>query len=216
MSSEPIAEPDERGLVTHAGQDLARHRLVKDGCRKPEGRCVSSSAAPGSATSFAPPEMTVGACRRASRTSGCRTVRADPRWPRIVAALADLRERGRYAVRIVDADCACGTLLIAAAQHAHALGFTGIEARGIDRLPACIGRARAAARRLSDPAIGFRFEHADIVPALAEEADFPADILLWHDQRPGGEQAGVRAALAAAGVRLIGDPTLAACAQAAA
>jgi hypothetical protein len=159
------------------------------------------------------PEMTVGAvptCIRAdprtSQAPGCRTVRADPRWPQIVAALIALRERGRHAARIVDADCACGTLLIAAAHHARALGFVGIEARGIDHSPACIGRARAAANRLSDPAIGFRFECVDMVQALAEEADFPADIIVWHGRRPRGRQAGVREAVAAAGDRIIGDP----------
>ena len=159
------------------------------------------------------PEMTVGAvptCIRAdprtSQAPGCRTVRADPRWPQIVAALIALRERGRHAARIVDADCACGTLLIAAAHHARALGFVGIEARGIDHSPARIGRARAAANRLCDPAIGFRFEVADTVEALAEEADFPADIVLWHDQSSGGLQAGIREAVTAAGDLIIGDP----------
>jgi hypothetical protein len=160
------------------------------------------------------PEMTVGtaptcigAYCRASQAPGCRTVRADRRWPQIAAALGELRERGRYAVRIVDAECACGTLLIAAARHAHAIGFTCIEARGIDHSPARIGRARAAANRLRDPAVGFRFEVADTVQALAEEADFPADIVLWHDQSPGGLQAGIRGAVAAAGDLIIGDPT---------
>jgi hypothetical protein len=159
-------------------------------------------------------EMTVGtmptcirAYRRASQAPGCRTGRADRRWPQIAAALGELRERGRYAVRIVDAECACGTPLIAAAHHAHALGFTGIEARGIDHSPARIGRARAAAYRLCDPAIGFSFEVADTVQALAEEADFPADIVLWHDRSSGGLQAGIREAVAAAGDLIIGDPT---------
>jgi hypothetical protein len=159
------------------------------------------------------PEMTVGtmptcirAYRRASQAPGCRTVRADRRWPQIAAALGELRGRGRHAVRIVDAQCACGTLLIVAARHAHAMGFTGIEARGIDHSPARIGRARAAANRLRDPAIGFRFDVADTVQALAEEADFPADIVLWHDQSSGGLQAGIREAVTAAGDLIIGDP----------
>jgi len=45
MSSEPIAEPDERGLVIYVGQDVAGHWLVQDSCRKLEGRFVSRSAA---------------------------------------------------------------------------------------------------------------------------------------------------------------------------
>ncbi|MEI5688811.1 SAM-dependent methyltransferase [Sphingomonas kyungheensis] len=144
-------------------------------------------------------------CRRDGR-HGARGACADPRWPQIVAALAALRERHRRAVRIVDADCACGTLLIAAARHAHAAGFTGIEARGIHRSPTLIGRARAAAARLHDPAIGVVFERAEAQQALAAEADFPADIVLWHDAGPAGESAGVRAAVAAAGRWIIGDP----------
>ncbi|MFV0623390.1 SAM-dependent methyltransferase [Sphingomonas sp. ac-8] len=111
---------------------------------------------------------------------GSRTARSDPRWPQLAATLAALRLRGRFAVRIVDADCGCGTLLIETVRHARALGFTAIEGRGIDGAPALIGRARAAAGRLRDPAIGLVFECADAVRALTEEAVQPADIVLWH------------------------------------
>lgn len=112
-----------------------------------------------------------------------RSVRADPRWPHIIAALQSLRDAHRHAVRIVDADCACGTLLIEVARHARALGFTAIEGRGIDGSPALIGRARAAAARLHDPAIGLAFDMIDMRAALAQEADAPADLLLWHGGR---------------------------------
>lgn len=57
---------------------------------------------------------------------GSRTAQADSRWTATVAALASLRDQRRRAIRIVDADCACGTLLIAVAQHARALGSTAI------------------------------------------------------------------------------------------
>ncbi|MGQ7320628.1 hypothetical protein ACTGXJ_10340, partial [Streptococcus suis] len=47
---------------------------------------------------------------------GSRAAHNDARWTDICAALAALCERGRHSVRIVDADCACGTLLIDAVR----------------------------------------------------------------------------------------------------
>lgn len=123
-----------------------------------------------------------------------RSPRSDARWPRIAATLDGLRLRHRRAVRIVDADCGCGTLLIEAAQYARSIGFAAIEVRGIDGAPAMIGRAKAAALRHADPAIGYRFDCTDMDEALDEEAAFPADILLCH------------AALAGAGDVVIADP----------
>ena len=137
---------------------------------------------------------------------GSRAGHGDARWPEIAAVLADLREKKRCAVRIVDADCGCGTLLIDAARHARALGFTAIEGRGIDGSPSMIGRARAAAARFRDPAIGLEFEMADMETALSVEADFPADIVLWHGSRTGNDRPGVVRALGDAGDRIIGDP----------
>ncbi|WP_288413640.1 SAM-dependent methyltransferase [uncultured Sphingomonas sp.] len=133
-----------------------------------------------------------------------RSVRADPRWPHIAAALQALRDAHRHAVRIVDADCACGTLLIEVARHARALGFTAIEGRGIDGSPALIGRARAAAQRLHDPAIGLSFDMADMRTALTQEAEAPADLLLWPGARP-VDATGMAAVLRAAATLLIAD-----------
>ena len=141
-----------------------------------------------------------------SVTAGSRIAHSDPRWPRIASALVDLRERQRHCVRIVDADCACGTLLIEVVRYARALGFTAIEGRGIDGAPTMIGRARAAAMRLHEPAIGLNFELADMAQALAQEADFPADIVLCHDRHGEGDQPGIAKLLAAAGNVVIGDP----------
>jgi SAM-dependent methyltransferase len=142
---------------------------------------------------------------RPSAMPGSRAAHNDARWGEIVSVLAALRNNRRHAVRIVDADCACGTLLIGAVRYARALGFTAIEGRGIDGSPAMIGRARAAAARLQDPAIGLVFEATDMVDALASEADFPADIVLWHGSRVGDDRPGVQGSLAAAGDRVIGD-----------
>ena len=139
---------------------------------------------------------------------GSRAAHNDARWTDICAALAALREQGRHSVRIVDADCACGTLLIEAVRHARALGFTAIEGRGIDGSPAMIGRARAAAARLQEPAIGLTFEITDMIEALVSEADFPADIVLWHGGRAGDDRPDLRASLARAGDLVIGDRDL--------
>ena len=98
-------------------------------------------------------------------------------------ALEDLREAGRHSVRIVDLDCGAGCLLIHAARHARALGFTAVEGRGIDGVPQLIGRARAAAARLHEPAIGLSFGVDDVGIALEQEAEFPADIVLWRRSR---------------------------------
>jgi len=139
---------------------------------------------------------------------GSRTAHNDPRWTDICAALAGLREHGRYSIRIVDADCGCGTLLIEAVRHARALGYTAIEGRGIDGSPAMIGRARAAAGRLHEPAIGLTFDMTDMIEALASEANFPADIVLWHGDRVEDDRPAVWASLAKAGNFIIGDPDI--------
>lgn len=134
--------------------------------------------------------------RRRSPLPGSRTAAHDPRWPAIRVALAGLRERGRCSVRIVDADCGAGSLLILAAHHARTLGFTAVETRGIDGSPALIARARAAAVRASAPAIGLEFFVLDVFEALRAEEDLPADILLWSGPRsPAIDTALSRAAL---------------------
>jgi hypothetical protein len=45
MSSEPIPEPDQSGLVIYVGQDRAGHWLVQDNNRSLEGRFISYGAA---------------------------------------------------------------------------------------------------------------------------------------------------------------------------
>lgn len=135
--------------------------------------------------------------RRAVPSVRCR----DRRWPALAAALAALRATHRRSVRIVDADCGAGNVLLCAALYARALGFTAIEAHGIDGAAALVDRARAAATAVRDPAIGLSFATGDIAAALAAEAEFPADIILWH----GGRDAPVARTVAAAGRLLIAD-----------
>ena len=125
-----------------------------------------------------------------------RTARNDPRWPAIGEALASLRDAKRRAVRIVDADCGAGAILIQALRHARALGFTAIEGRGIDSSPALIGRARAAAARLHDPAIGVAFDVAELsAPANTpfkidfdnQDASVPHNVAI-HEGSPTGTE----------------------------
>ncbi|TPG52026.1 SAM-dependent methyltransferase [Sphingomonas glacialis] len=139
----------------------------------------------------------------ATRRPGCR----DPRWPEVAAALAALRAAKRCSVRIVDAECGTGTLLLCAARFARALGFTAIEARGVDDAPALLDRACAAAAQMHDPAIGITFERGEPIAALCEESEFPADIVLWHGCK-GKEHADTERAehvAACAGHALIAD-----------
>lgn len=104
----------------------------------------------------------------------------DERWPALAQALSALRAMRRRSVRIVDVGCGSGALLVCAACHARALGFTAIEGHGIDPAPGAIARAQEAAEALDDPAIGLVFEAGDPIAALADEAAFPADILVVH------------------------------------
>lgn len=128
----------------------------------------------------------------------------DARWPEVAAALDGLRASRRCSIRIVDTACGTGDLLLCAVRHARVLGFTAIEARGIDDAPALVDRARTAAAGLHDPGIGITFETANLIDALDEEADLPADIVLWHGCK--GCDATVERAIAAAGRTLIADP----------
>jgi SAM-dependent methyltransferase len=102
----------------------------------------------------------------------------DRRWPAMLRKLKGLRKRGRRSIRIVDADCGAGELLIHAVRRAREMGFVAIEGRGIDADPRLIASARRAAARQSDPAISLVFEQGDPDKALREEAEYPADLLL--------------------------------------
>ncbi|MEG3175156.1 SAM-dependent methyltransferase [Sphingomonas sp. RB3P16] len=145
--------------------------------------------------------------RRAARVASAPQCR-DDRWPAVAARLAALRADRRRSVRIVDVDCGSGRLLLCAVRLARALGFTAIEARGVDPASALIERATKAAAALRDPAIGITFETGDYVDALRDEARFPADIVVWHGCHAGCDAAGRRAvegAAARAGTATITD-----------
>lgn len=160
------------------------------------------------------PAPTLRRCAPRARPRAPRPLRIDcrdQRWPAIAAALSALRAAKRRSVRIVDAECGAGRILLCAVRYARALGFTSIEGRGIDDAPALVRRAQAAAGDLHAPAIGLTFETGEMAVALQDESDFPADIVVWHG---GGRQdRAVVRALAAAGHTLIADPTTGGCAQ---
>lgn len=130
----------------------------------------------------------------------------DARWPAVAKALAALHGAKRRSVRIVDTDCGAGGLLLCAVRYARTLGFTAIEARGISHVEASIRRAQAAAANLHDPAIGISFEAAELVRALDDEEDLPADIIIWHGRAPHSNAES--RAVANAGRALISDPPL--------
>lgn len=144
---------------------------------------------------------------RATTRNRTRRAPRDARWAALTAELAALRERHRHSVRIVDADCGAGDLLLCALSHARALGFTAVEGRGIDGSKALITRAVRAARTLHDPGIGVTFEVADLAAALTEETDLPADIVLWHDWTGGADHPAFADVVVAAGRRVIDDAT---------
>jgi SAM-dependent methyltransferase len=126
---------------------------------------------------------------------------ADRRWPAILRKLTALRRRGRRSIRIVDASCGTGQLLIHAVRRARMLGVVAIEGRGIDRDPAKIVQARNAAKAAADPAIGLDFAIGEPIAALGDEAEFPADIVLYT---AGKEDRAVRKAASAAGRTALG------------
>lgn len=147
--------------------------------------------------SIASPLLKQAVARKRSSALARRLRCRDTRWPEVAAALAALRAAKRCSVRIVDADCGAGSLLLCAVRFARSLGFTAIEARGIDTAPALVDRARAAAAMVHDPAIGIIFERGEPIAALREESDFPADIVLWHGGRGANAASADRAAVRA-------------------
>lgn len=102
-------------------------------------------------------------------------------WARIDATLIDLRTHRRHAIRIVDLGCGAGDWLIRTAQRARALGFTAIEARGVDSDPVAVAVAARRAEEHRDPAIGLTFEVGRFGEVLEEERDTACDIILCLD-----------------------------------
>lgn len=128
----------------------------------------------------------------------------DLRWPAVLDQLKMLRAAGRRSVRIVDAACGNGALLLPALRQARALGFVAIEARGVDGDAAALARARRAAAAMADLAIAVQFDCGTVEAALRAEAAFPADILLYAADRT--EMARFAALARRAGDMALGGP----------
>jgi SAM-dependent methyltransferase len=102
----------------------------------------------------------------------------DARWPAVRRLLGRLRGARRRSVRIVDLHCGTGTLLLRSAYTARALGFVSVEVRGVDDVRTAIDYASMAAHSLADHGIGACFDRTPPMTVLAEEAEFPADLIL--------------------------------------
>ena len=99
-------------------------------------------------------------------------------WAVLEKKLTDLRASGASSVRLLDAGCGPGTWLRRLVIRAHALGFSGITARGFDIAQAQIQRARLATRNLSSlPGVNLTFDVADLADQLPE-ADASVDLTL--------------------------------------
>ena len=99
-------------------------------------------------------------------------------WAVLEKKLTDLRASGASSVRLLDAGCGPGTWLRRLVIRAHALGFSGITARGFDIAQEQIRRARLATRDLSSlPGVNLTFEVADLADRLPE-ADASVDLTL--------------------------------------
>ncbi|HST37049.1 MAG TPA: hypothetical protein VLK25_10535 [Allosphingosinicella sp.] len=96
-----------------------------------------------------------------------------PIMARVDAFLTTARRAGRRAIMIVDNKCGDGRMLIRVAKRASALGFIVVDARGFDRAPEHIERARAAARFCRDPNIrlNFALREGSAPLLLDDEAD---------------------------------------------
>lgn len=99
-------------------------------------------------------------------------------WLRLDLMLVRLWTEGRRAIRILDAGCGPGTWLLRLAIRARDLGFSAIDARGIDISPVMIDLARSRAGIGKDGHIGLGFEIGNIADALDDEDDGSFDIVL--------------------------------------
>lgn len=84
-------------------------------------------------------------------------------WETIEARLQALRARGLTRLRVVDWGCGPGTWLRRVVARAHRIGFTAIEARGMDIADTQLQRARILARALNElPGVEIGFHHGDL------------------------------------------------------
>ncbi|PWB84632.1 MAG: hypothetical protein C3F11_00255 [Methylocystaceae bacterium] len=102
----------------------------------------------------------------------CKHAYGDRRiWALLDDKLRALRSSGARSIRILDLGCGPGTWLLRLVTRASALGFTSIEAKGLDIAEAQVRRARARGRRLAaNEGLQLHFETGDICAPLPEAA----------------------------------------------
>ncbi|HEY8065804.1 MAG TPA: class I SAM-dependent methyltransferase [Methylosinus sp.] len=98
-------------------------------------------------------------------------------WSILDGKLRALRSSGARSVRILDLGCGPGTWLCRVVMRASELGFTSIQARGIDIAETQVRRASARGRRLAIAGLELAFESGDIC-AQQPEASLSVDLCL--------------------------------------
>jgi SAM-dependent methyltransferase len=89
-------------------------------------------------------------------------------WDAIEIALRGMRAGGKETLKVLDLGCGPGTWLRRAVTRARQLGFTHIEALGLDIATVQLQRARIHARALAEQeGIAIRFERGDLRGRLA-------------------------------------------------
>jgi hypothetical protein len=119
--------------------------------------------------------------RRATEPGGSRHGPCDAR---IARALAEFRNHGHRAVRLLDLDCADGGRLLRAAARARELGFVAIEGHGVSLWTAGIRHAGWQAGLATHLSTSLTFEIAEPIAALAAEHDGAADLILLSEPMP--------------------------------
>ncbi len=125
-----------------------------------------------------------GLLRRAGLSTEPEGPRRGPCDARIARALAEFRNHGHRAVRMLDLDCADGSRLLRAAARAREFGFVAIEGRGVSLWTAGIRHARWQAEVQAHPSTSLVFEIAEPIAALAAEHDGAADLIFLSEPMP--------------------------------
>jgi len=90
-------------------------------------------------------------------------------WRRLDATLQRLATENHRSLRLLDAGCGPGTWLRRTILRARELGFTSIEAHGIDISPAMLALARETTESVDDPAVTICLAEGDLTEGLKFE-----------------------------------------------
>ncbi|HEY4276149.1 MAG TPA: class I SAM-dependent methyltransferase [Rhizomicrobium sp.] len=99
-------------------------------------------------------------------------------WDAIEIALRSLRASGKETLTVLDLGCGPGTWLRRTVTRARQMGFSSVEAVGLDIAAAQLQRARVHARALSEqPGVALRFDLGDLCGPISA-ADRSIDLCL--------------------------------------